>query len=346
MSTAVPVRHSEITAAQIAQPRLPDPAEHPLLVAAMLRIRRVEEAIAAHYSQQRMRCPVHLSIGQEASAVGVCAALGPQDQVVSTHRAHAHYLAKGGNLSALIAELHGKQGGCSGGRGGSMHLSDRAAGFLASTAIVGNSIPVGVGAALAFQLANQPHLCCIFLGDGAVEEGVFYESANFAVVRNLPVLFVCENNLYSVYSPLEKRQPKKRVIADMAAAMGLAALQADGNDVQAVTHAARQVVGNIRSGKGPAFLELSTYRWLEHCGPLDDDHLGYRPAGELAQWKQSDPLHPERIGQVVPPDQLMLLESRIAAEIAQAFASAAAAPFPAPAFGPQAQYASGPWINP
>ena len=197
------------------------------LLERMLLVRRVEEAIARHYPLQKMRCPVHLSIGQEAAAVGIAHALTSRDQAVSTHRSHAHYLAKGGDLDALIAELHGKATGCCGGRGGSMHLSDLDAGFLASTAIVGNSIPVGVGMALAQQLRQSGDLTCVFLGDGATEEGVFFESANFAAVRKLPVLFACENNLYSVYSPLSKRQPAGRSLTAFASAIGLWSVSVD-----------------------------------------------------------------------------------------------------------------------
>ncbi len=297
-------------------------------MARMLLIRRVEEAIARHYPRQQMRCPVHLSIGQEAAAVGVCAALGPADQAVSTHRSHAHYLAKGGDLDALIAELHGKATGCCAGRGGSMHLSDRDAGFLASTAIVGNSIPVGVGMALARQVAGTTDVACVFLGDGAAEEGAFYESANFAAVRKLPVLFACENNLYSVYSPLSKRQPAGRSLTQLARAIGLVAQTVDGNDVQAVYAAASEAVAALRAGGAPRFIEMTTYRWLEHCGPFDDDHLNYRPHGELEDWKRRDPIRAELTRLKVTDAWLSRTEREIEARIDAAFEKAHAAPFP------------------
>lgn len=298
-------------------------------LARMLLIRRVEEAIARHYPEQKMRCPVHLSIGQEAAAVGICAALGSADQAVSTHRSHAHYLAKGGDLDALIAELHGKATGCCGGRGGSMHLSDRDAGFLASTAIVGNSIPVGVGMALAQQVRGATDIACVFLGDGAAEEGAFYESANFAAVRNLPVLFACENNLYSVYSPLSKRQPAGRSLTQLARAIGLVSHTVDGNDVQAVYAQASEAVSALRAGGGPHFIEMTTYRWLEHCGPFDDDHLNYRPHGELDDWKRRDPIRAEVARLKASDAWLSQTEREIAARIDAAFAKAHAAPFPA-----------------
>ena len=173
----------------------------------MLRIRMIEESLAENYSKQKMRTPVHLSIGQEAAAAASGAVLNKTDYAVSSHRAHAHYLAKGGNLNAMIAEIHGKVTGCCRGRGGSMHLIDQSVGFMGSTAIVGNTIPIGVGLGLSLQLNQGNNISCIYLGDGAIEEGVFYESLNFAVLKKLPVLFICENNLYSVYTPLHKRQP-------------------------------------------------------------------------------------------------------------------------------------------
>ena len=187
----------------------------------MLRIRMTEEAIAERYTENKMRCPTHLSIGQEAISVGVCSNLTKNDFVLSTHRAHAHYLAKGGDLKRMIAELYGKKTGCSKGMGGSMHLIDKSVGFMGSTAIVGNTIPVAVGLGLSLKLKKEDGLSCVFFGDGAIEEGAFYESINYAVVHKLPVLFICENNLYSVYSGLTVRQPQGRKIYEMVDAMGI-----------------------------------------------------------------------------------------------------------------------------
>jgi len=298
------------------------------LYRSMLRIRMVEEAIAEAYPQQRMRCPVHLSIGQEATAAALGLALRPDDQALSTHRAHAHYLGKGGDLNAMIAELHGKASGCCGGRGGSMHLSDPRVGFMASTAIVGNSIPLGVGVALAQQLQGLDAISCVFLGDGATEEGAFYEAANFAALRQLPVLFICENNLYSVYAPLSKRQPPSRSLCAVATALGLAAHQVDGNDAQAVLVAARQAAASVRAGQGPVFLEAMTYRWREHCGPAFDDDLGYRPDGELAAWQLRDPLALLAQRLALSAATQAALRADIGVEIAEAFALAERAPFP------------------
>ncbi|MBC8068677.1 MAG: thiamine pyrophosphate-dependent dehydrogenase E1 component subunit alpha, partial [Deltaproteobacteria bacterium] len=199
----------------------------------MLRIRRIEEEIARRYADQQMRCPVHLSVGQEAAAVGACSVLRPSDPIVSTHRCHGHYLAKGGNLNAMIAELHGKLTGCCSGRGGSMHLFDHEAGVLASVPIVGGNVPLAVGAALAAKQCGRPDVAVAFFGDGALEEGVVHESANFAGCNRLPVVFFLENNRYSVYTPLEQRQPVRSMLA-FGELHGLEAAAVDGNDVLAV----------------------------------------------------------------------------------------------------------------
>ena len=169
------------------------------LLACMLRIRRVEESIARRYAEQEMRCPTHLCIGQEAIAVGVCNALLRTDKVFSNHRAHGHYLAKGGDLNAMIAELYGRAAGCCGGRGGSMHLIDLDAGFMGATPIVGGTVPIAVGSAWASCLKNSSDVTVVFFGDGCFEEGVMHESLNFAALHNLPIVFICENNSYSVY---------------------------------------------------------------------------------------------------------------------------------------------------
>jgi len=255
----------------------------------MLRIRRVEEAIATRYSEQQMRCPVHLSIGQEASAVGVAECLSKDDMMVSTHRSHAHYLAKGGRLTGLLCELYGKADGCAKGQGGSMHLVDWSVGFAGSTSIVGGTVPVGVGLAFAQRMKKQNNLTVVCIGDAAIEEGVFHESANFASLHKLPVLFVSENNLYSCYTHLHDRQPKRN-ITDIAHGHGMRFLSMDGNDVFGIQSECKSLANGIRQGNGPVFLELKTYRYLEHCGPNNDDNLGYRPAQELKQWRDQDPL--------------------------------------------------------
>jgi len=260
------------------------------LFESMLRIRLVEESIASKYSEQKMRCPTHLSIGQEAIAVGVCANLTSQDQVLSTHRAHAHYLAKGGCLKSMMAEIYGKASGCSKGMGGSMHLIDTSVGFMGSTAIVGNTIPVAVGLALEKKLTRKKSIACVFFGDGATEEGAFYESVNFAIIHSLPILFICENNLYSVYSGLEVRQPVDRKIYKMVRAMGISAQHGNGNDVEEVARKVKHAKTMILKSGGPQFLEFDTYRWREHCGPNFDNNIGYREESEFLKWKKKDPL--------------------------------------------------------
>ena len=260
------------------------------LFESMLRIRLVEESIANKYSEQKMRCPTHLSIGQEAIAVGVCANLTSQDQVLSTHRAHAHYLAKGGCLNSMMAEIYGKASGCSKGMGGSMHLIDTSVGFMGSTAIVGNTIPVAVGLALEKKLTRKKSIACVFFGDGATEEGAFYESVNFAIIHSLPILFICENNLYSVYSGLEVRQPVDRKIYKMVRAMGISAQHGNGNDVEEVARKVKDAKTMILKSGGPQFLEFDTYRWREHCGPNFDNNIGYREESEFLKWKKKDPL--------------------------------------------------------
>ena len=260
------------------------------LFESMLRIRLVEESIANKYSEQKMRCPTHLSIGQEAIAVGVCANLTSQDQVLSTHRAHAHYLAKGGCLNSMMAEIYGKASGCSKGMGGSMHLIDTSVGFMGSTAIVANTIPVAVGLALEKKLTRKKSIACVFFGDGATEEGAFYESVNFAIIHSFPILFICENNLYSVYSGLEVRQPVDRKIYKMVRAMGISAQHGNGNDVEEVARKVKHAKTMILKSGGPQFLEFDTYRWREHCGPNFDNNIGYREESEFLKWKKKDPL--------------------------------------------------------
>lgn len=288
----------------------------------MLLIRRVEERLAAVYSQQEIRCPMHLCIGQEAIAAATSLSLRPKDQVFSGHRAHAHYLAKGGCLSSLIAELYGLPEGCSRGRGGSMHLTDLSAGFVASTPIVGGIIPVAVGAAWAIALRDKNDVVVVYLGDGCFEQGVVHESLNFAVLHQLPVVFICENNRYSVYTKLEARQPA-RSINGVAAAHGLQAYEASGNDAREIFEISRKAISSARSLEGPQFIEFHTHRILEHCGPNDDDELGYRDDGELAHWLACCPidyLKAQLVSEeVVDSEVLKEIEERVLNEINLAF---------------------------
>ena len=299
----------------------------------MLRIRTVEEEIANRYGEQKMRCPVHLSIGQEAIAVGVSAALGPGDQAVSTHRCHAHYIAKGGDVVSMLSELMGKATGCCGGRGGSMHLFDLKAGLLLSLPIVAASIPVGVGAALSFKQEKKPNVAVIYLGDASLEEGVYHESANFAALKKLPAIFVCENNLYSVYTNLQDRQPP-RPLTDLGRAHGMPTAHIDGNDVAAVYRTAVAAVARARSGNGPTFILADTYRWREHCGPNYDNDFGYRTVAEFNEWRDRDPI--ARLRSELLASGLLdgaaenAMKAEFGREVADAFAAAEAAPLPDP----------------
>ena len=255
----------------------------------MLRIRMVEDALADLYSEQEMRCPVHLCTGQEAPPVGVSAHLARNDLVFSAHRSHGHYLAKGGDLKGMFAEIYGRVTGCARGKGGSQHLIDLACGFMGSAPILASTISVAVGTAWGIVMNGEQRVVVAYFGDGATEEGTFHEALNFAGVKKLPILLVCENNLYSVHSTKEVRQPD-RPIAALAAAHGLLGLEGDGNDVEAVHSLAERAIARARSGAGGSIIELATYRWLEHCGPNEDVNLGYRSANEIDAWKQRDPL--------------------------------------------------------
>ena len=298
----------------------------------MKRIRFVEEEIARRYPEGEMRCPTHLSVGQEAVAAAVGLVLKHKDMAVSGHRAHAHYLGKGGDLKAMIAEIYGKATGCSHGKGGSMHLIDETVGFMGSTAIVGGTVPVGVGLAYGMKVKKSDQVSCVFHGDAVVEAGVFFESVNFAVLKKLPVLFVCENNLYSVYSPLGVQQPEGRSIAAMIAGLGMPTFSVDGNDVAAVYASVYDSVAAIRAGGGPRLVEFSTYRWLEHCGPSYDNHIGYRSESEFLEWQAREPIARfERVmldNSTITASELQLMADNIALEVEEAFTFAEASPMP------------------
>lgn len=302
------------------------------LYRAMLRIRLVEEGIADLYPEQQMRCPVHLCIGQEAVCAGVCDRLTPADLVMSTHRAHGHYLAKGGSLKAMLAEMYGKSTGCCGGMGGSMHLVDLDAGFLGATPIVASTIPIAVGAAFGSVMRRENRVVVAFFGEGATEEGVFHEALNFAALKKLPILFVCENNLYSVYSPLSVRQPAGRTVTALAQGHGIASWRGDGNDVLEVTRLTEEALERVRT-TGPAFVEFQTYRWREHCGPNYDNDLGYRTQAEFQHWRKLCPLerlHTRGLKEgIFSEAEIATWTDEIRSELAEAVRFAKASPFPA-----------------
>ena len=255
----------------------------------MLLIRLTEEKLVELHPEQMMKTPFHLYIGQEAIAVGVCATLSRQDVVFSNHRSHGHYLAKGGNLNKFMAEMYCKIDGCSCGKGGSMHLIDTSVGHMGSSSIVSGSIPIAVGAALAFKMQNKKNVSVAFFGDGAADEGVLYESYNFAALKKLPVIFVCENNLYAINSNIKTRQAVYN-LPGRAISFGVPGKKIDGNDVLMVYKTAEKMVKRAKQGLGPGFIEAVTYRWKAHIGVNEDVGEGIRPPEELAEWKTKCPL--------------------------------------------------------
>ena len=296
----------------------------------MLRIRKVEEAIADEYGKKQMRCPTHLCIGQEAIAAGVCANLKSKDIVFSGHRSHGHYLAKGGSLKRMLAELYGKATGCAKGRGGSQHLIDLSANFWGATPIVGETIPVAVGTALATAMSGKDHITAVFFGDAAMEEGVTHESLNYAALKKLPVLFICENNLYSTYTHISERQPE-RSISSLAAGHGIKVAREDGNNVLRVYKTAKAAIEAIGNGDGPFFIEYLTYRLREHVGPLFDP-AGFRPRDEYEYWLERSPIgHLEKYvlkNNILSKNDLKAQERKIKMEIDEAFKFAKASPYP------------------
>lgn len=298
----------------------------------IFRIRKIELKISEEYSNGEMRCPVHLSIGQEAPAVGICSNLKKEDLILSSHRSHAHYLAKGGDLKAMISEIYGKKTGSARGKGGSMHLSDLNSGIIASIPIVGSTLPIATGVAWSNKLRKKNNIVVVFLGDGATEEGVFQESLDFASLHNLKILFVCENNYYSVYSPLKFRQNAKRNLIDFTTSLGLDSFRLNGNDVKNIYKYSNKIIKKIKVKNKPAFILLDTYRWLEHCGPNYDDNLNYRPKNELKLWKKKCPL--KKISNFLIKEKLLnkkkieQIENNIDNEIHEAFIYAKKSDFP------------------
>lgn len=296
----------------------------------MLRLRMVEEVIASEYPKQEMRCPTHLCIGQEAIATGVCFNLEKKDVVLSNHRSHGHYLAKGGNLKAMIAEIYGKKTGCSLGRGGSQHLIDLSVNFLGATPIVGETIPVAVGTALATHLKNKDRITVIFFGDAAVEEGVTHESLNFASLHKLPILFVCENNFYSVNTPISQRQPKRDIFS-LSQAHKVTSYQEDGNNVLKTYAISKKAIRRLRKKQGPVFIEFITYRYREHCGPYFEPK-GIRPKDELEKYLKQDPILQMRryvlAENILNKEEIKTMGEEIGKEIGQAFKFARESPYP------------------
>jgi pyruvate dehydrogenase E1 component alpha subunit len=262
------------------------------LYRAMMRIRICEESFVGPILKGEIRCPVHLYSGEEAIAAGVCAALSETDYVFGTHRSHGHYLAKGGDMNGLVAEIYGKESGCSKGRGGSMHIIEPEKGIVGAAPIVAGTISLAVGAALASEIRKENKVSVSFFGDGATGEGVLYESLNFAALRRLPIIFVCENNFYSTHMPIRECRPNNDIFK-IGTAFDIVSQKVDGNDVLEVYEVAQKAVDLCRNGEGPAFVECVTYRLRGHVGPDDNiqgTHTDIRPKEEVEEWKKKDPV--------------------------------------------------------
>ncbi len=261
-------------------------------------------------------------------SVGVCAALQPQDVVFGTYRGHALYLAKGGDMKAMVAELYGKATGCTRGKGGSMHLMAADVGMMGTSAVVGTTIPNAAGYAYALKLRQRNALVVSFFGDGATEEGVFTETLNFAVLKRLPLVFMCENNRYAIHTHQNQRQGNPS-ICERVRAHAMPAERIEDNDVLRLLERFQTVAAQVRAGFGPWFFEVMTYRWKEHVGPNDDYQLGYRTEEEAEPWMHNDPLR--RLAAMIAPAVRERINEEVEAEIHAAFAFAEDSPFPEPA---------------
>lgn len=258
----------------------------------MLLIRVCEESLVEPILKGEIGCPVHLYSGQEAIAAGVCAALTKKDYIFGSHRSHGHYLAKGGGVRELIAEIYGREAGCSSGRGGSMHVCDATQGIMGAVPIVAGTISLAVGCALATKIKRQRSVTISFFGDGATGEGVLYESLNFAALKKLPIIFICENNFYSTHLSIRECRPRNNIFK-IGIPFCIPSFRIDGNDVLKVFETAKKSVGICREGLGPIFIEAITYRQRGHVGADDNIqgvHADIRPKKEIEKWKKKDPV--------------------------------------------------------
>ncbi len=258
----------------------------------MLRIRYCEESLVGPIIKKEIKTPCHLYTGQEAVAAGVSAALDKKDYVFGNHRSHGHYLAKGGNLNALVAEIFGKIDGCSRGRGGSMHIIDKDSGFLGATPIIAGTASLAVGAALASKMRKDGRVAVNFFGDGARAEGAISEALNFSALHKLPIIFVCENNLYATHMPIRESLSNTKIY-ETAKGYKVYSVRTDGNDVLKVFELAKKLADRARKGKGPVFMECLTYRMRGHVGPDDNiqgAHSDIRGEKEVERWRKKDPI--------------------------------------------------------
>jgi pyruvate dehydrogenase E1 component alpha subunit len=294
------------------------------LLRSMIRIRRMEDKCAELYSATKIRGFLHLYDGEEAVAVGVLEALTAEDAVVATYREHGHALIRGVSAGCILAEMYGKQEGCSRGRGGSMHLFDDKTRFYGGNAIVGGGLPIAVGLALADKMQNRARVTCCFFGDGAVAEGEFHESMNLAALWKLPVLFVCENNLYAMGTAL-KYSESVTDLTRKAASYDVTSVAVDGMDVLAVEAAAKNAAAAVRAGEGPRFLECRTYRFRAHS--MFDPEL-YRARAEVEEWKNRCPIETYvqklKTGGLMGDEDMETIDREVAREINEAVAFAEA----------------------
>lgn len=294
-------------------------------------IRRFELRLAEIYHTDAVKSPIHLSVGQEATAAGLCDPLEKSDIVSNTYRCHATYIAKGGDLNEMMAELYGKSTGCAGGKAGSMHLVDMKNGIMGASAVVGTTIPVSTGYALAMQMeaenTGRQRVTVSVFGDGATEEGCFYESINFAALRKLPIIYFCENNRLAIHTSLEKRWATEK-LCERVATYGIETHKLETDDVFTIRDTVAKAAAKIRDQRsGPIFIECSTYRWLEHVGPRDDHEDNYRDLDEYKRWKEQDQI--ARLAAMLDKDLVNRLEDEITAEIKTAEEFAENSPYPA-----------------
>ncbi|MBV1900826.1 MAG: thiamine pyrophosphate-dependent dehydrogenase E1 component subunit alpha, partial [Kordiimonadaceae bacterium] len=290
-------------------------------------IRRTEEKIVEIYSSDKVKSPVHLSIGQEPIAVGVSMALRDDDVVFSNYRGHAHYLAKGGDLNGMWAELYGKENGMSAGKAGSMHLMDKARYFMPASAIVASAISNAVGYAMALKMRGEDRIVLCFHGEGAADEGVFWESMNFAALKKLPILFICENNGYAIYSKQKTRMTLQN-IPEKTQSFGVAASSHSGEKTADIFAHTQQALSSIRDGDGPRLLEFSTYRWLDHVGPGDDHKKGFRDTQALQDAQKIDDII--RTANQLGEAEAQKIDAQVEQELSAALAFAEDGAFPAP----------------
>jgi TPP-dependent pyruvate/acetoin dehydrogenase alpha subunit len=294
----------------------------------LYRARRAEEIIIKYYGEDGMKTPMHMSLGQEAIPVGVCAALGAKGQIFSSYRSHAGYLARTNETDVFFAELYGKATGSAQGKAGSMHLSAPHLGHMGSSAIVASQVPVAVGAAFANKVKNNGVITAVFFGDGALDEGVFWESLNVAALMKIPVLFVCEDNGWAVHTPRASRHGYRSATA-LVGKYDCNVFEADGADVEKVRAVAGEAVTAIRETRTPSFALFKCYRYLEHVGVNKDFDANYRPEAEFTAWAARDPVATQRARLVAAGHPVAELERTIDAEIEESVTRAKAAPFPA-----------------